>query len=183
MHIGTLFGIKLPALLYDAPQFRAYVEGPIECAMTIVNDVGDAATIMTAVIRSLARTHLVGDTRPRIYICFVVSECGIEQLLWRFVTPSSRCRCVSVIRELTHEIVKRSVGNANLAIVLHQNVGRTKIPMANTLAMEVPDSSSDLRDLIQFVGFRVASVTFNDIPLRVVGNFDCGKGTAVNVDG
>jgi hypothetical protein len=58
MHGGTVFGIDLPAHLYDPPQFRAYLERPIEYAVTMGNDFSDAVAVMITVVRALAGKHL-----------------------------------------------------------------------------------------------------------------------------
>jgi len=70
MHDGTVFGVENPTLLHDIPQLRVDLERPLECAVTVENDLGNAATGMITVVRPLARKHLVDHARPRIDVCF-----------------------------------------------------------------------------------------------------------------
>jgi len=58
MHSGTICGVEFPALLHDAPQFRTDLERPIECAVTMVDDLDDAPSGMKFRIRWLAGKHL-----------------------------------------------------------------------------------------------------------------------------
>jgi hypothetical protein len=58
MHGGTAFRFENPAFLHDAPQFEAYLEWPIECAMTLVYDLDNTAAIVITVVRLLAAKHL-----------------------------------------------------------------------------------------------------------------------------
>lgn len=56
--LDAIFGSEAPAPLHDTPQFGAYIRRPIECAVTMMDNSEDAATVRIAMVGALTREHL-----------------------------------------------------------------------------------------------------------------------------
>jgi len=136
--------------------------------VTIIDNPDSASGLLISRIRSLSREHLIDNTRPSIHICIGSHGCITEQFLLWLIAPCSWYRCVSVVLQLAHEAVKARIRDANAAIVLHQNVSWTDVPMLDTFPVQITDSHRNLGYLKQFIGIGAAPVMIEDISLFVV---------------
>lgn len=139
----------------------------------MVYDLDNTTAITITVVRLLAAKHLINNARPRIHVCFRAHRYSTEQFLRRFIAPRIWCRRVLAVRELIHKNVESGVRNANPATFLDQNICRAYIPVVNIVFMQIADSRSDLRDLIQLVGTGAATVMDHNVTPFIVRDYEC----------